>query len=65
MISHPAIMKNQTIYIHKFYKKNQEFQLCVAAYFIPFFLTQSASQMLIPKNHISIIFVISCGDMEV
>ena len=50
-------MKDQTIYIHKFYKKNQDFQICVAAYFIPLFLTQSASQMLIP-NYISIIFVV-------
>ena len=59
MIFHPAIMKDQTINIHRFYKKNQDFLICVAAYFIPFFLTQSVSQRLIP-NYISIIFVITC-----
>ena len=53
----PCHYERSDIYIHKFYKKNQDFQICVAAYFIPLFLTQSASQMLIP-NYISIIFVV-------
>ena len=59
----------QLLEVHQFCKKNQDFQICVVAYFIPFFLIQLASQVLIYQIFLVYflynLLLFSGGDVEI